>query len=269
MNRVRATIFILAAIFISFFLSRDALARFFWQKNGDARLAYFLNFSDADLAIQLGNYYFGNTAGKSEYNLKLAEKSFKKAVKIKDDILWGHYQLARIYFMNKDFDKALSEINKELEFNPGNVRSFYIRGLIFAYRGDFLKSEEDFKNFVMLMPKEWAGYNDLAWVLAEQKKYQEAERVLVSAGREVLDADKNPWLLNGLGAARLNLKKYSTAAVSLERALKFAEELTERDWGRAYPGNDPRDAAGGLSQFVAAIKSNLAKAKNGAVDNGR
>ena len=99
------------------------------------------------------------------------EQSYQKAIAIKPDIFWCHYQLARIYFMKGDFNKALEEIDKELKAHPENLRSLYVRGLIFGYRGDFVAAEKDFNHFINWAPKEWAGYNDLAWVLDKQGKY--------------------------------------------------------------------------------------------------
>ncbi|OGF92316.1 hypothetical protein A3H05_00385 [Candidatus Giovannonibacteria bacterium RIFCSPLOWO2_12_FULL_43_26] len=73
---------------------------------------------DAAEAIRLGNYYFNNGA----YDLEKAEEAFRRALKADPKILWGHYQLARIYFVKGEKDKALEEINKELEANPENLR---------------------------------------------------------------------------------------------------------------------------------------------------
>lgn len=264
------TIWFLVAVslVLIFIAKQDFLAKLVWQKHGNASLAYFLNRSDADLAIQIGNYYFNGTIGRSEYNLDRAEKSFKKALEIKEGILWGHYQLARIYFMKGDFNGAMEEVNKELKYNPENLRSLYVRGLIFGYRGNLNNAEADFKRFTEWAPTEWAGYNDLAWILSKEKKYKEAKEAIVKAQKNTADADKNPWLWNALGVAQLNLKKYSDSKKSFEKALDLAKKLTENDWAKSYPGNNPSDAKNGLSAFLGAIGENLRRAKAD-VDNSR
>src|SRR3989338_315442 len=117
---------------------------------------------DPKLEMQTGNYYFNGGA----YDLEKAEEAFKRALRADPKILWGHYQLARIYFVKGEKEKALKEINKELEANPANLRSLYVRGLINGYSGDLKNAEEDFRRFTLWAPKEWAGYNDLAWILA-------------------------------------------------------------------------------------------------------
>ena len=141
---------------------------------------------DAAEAVRLGNYYFNGAGG---YDLEKAEAGFTKAVEIDPKILWGHYQLARVYFVKGEKDRALEEINKELEVNPENLRSLYVRGLIYESSGKLAEAEADFKRFVLWAPKEWAGYNDLAWILAKEGKYREAKEVLLEGeGTEQVEA---------------------------------------------------------------------------------
>jgi tetratricopeptide (TPR) repeat protein len=251
--RFKIILFVLAAILTVFFAVRDSLARFVWEKYNNAGAAYFLNWRDADLAMQIGYYYFGG----SDYDLEKAEKAYEKALKIKPGILWGHYQLARIYFIKGDFNKAIEEINKELEYNPENLRSLYVRGLIFGYRGDLSNAEADFRRFTEWAPKEWAGYNDLAWILEKEEKYSDAEKTIQRAFSEIQDAKNNPWLWNSLGVAQLNLKEYKEAKVSFQKAKELAGKLTVNDWQRAYPGNNPENAESGLTAFRKAIAANI------------
>lgn len=254
-----------AVVIFSFFLSRDSLSRFVWQKYRWPQTALLLNRSDTDLAMLIGNYYFNGVIGSKEYNLGIAQKAFEKAVGINQKILWGHYQLARIYFIKGDYGMALSEINRELSANPENLRSLYVRGLIYGYRnqaGDLGKAEADFRRFTFWAPSEWAGYNDLAWILSKQGKYEGAEKTIKKSFSEIKEAGSNPWLWNSLGVAELNLKKYSGAAYSFKKAKELAEKLTTNDWTRAYPGNNPSTGGEGLLAFLKAIDENLKRAKN-------
>lgn len=47
-----------AALALLVFLSRDALARFFWHEFRQPAVALALVRQDADLAVEIGNYYF-------------------------------------------------------------------------------------------------------------------------------------------------------------------------------------------------------------------
>src|SRR3989338_1757379 len=214
---------------------------------------------DAAEAMRLGNYYFNGAGG---YDLEKAERAFKKAIAMDSEILWGHYQLARVYFVKGEKDKALEEINKELEANPANLRSLYVRGLIYGAMGRPQEAEADFSRFVRWAPKEWAGYNDLAWILAKEGKYADAEKVAGEGIKEAIGGEENAWLWNSLGVAQLNLKKYNDAEKSFRKALKLARNMTENEWARAYPGNNPEESARGLDAFKIAVQANF----NTAVD---
>lgn len=221
----------------------------------------------AERVMARGHYYFNGpscvktSAGEGCYDLKKAEQAYRIAVFLKPKILWGHYQLARIYFVKGEKEKALEEINNELKANPENLRSLYVRGLIYGYSGKLSEAEADFKKFIAWSPTEWAGYNDLAWILAKQGKYSEVEKTIKTAMLEIPQADKNVWLLNSLGVAQLNLKKYKEAEKTFESAQKLAQNLTLAEWAHAYPGNDPSQVAGGLEAFRRAVDFNLEKSK--------
>jgi len=253
----------LALILGAFWLSSDALARVAWGKYGQANVALALNRSDTDIFMQLGNYYFGGGA----YDLERAKEAYRSALEIEEGILWGHYQLARIYFVEGSFTQALQEINLELEHNPENFRSYYVRGLIYGYRGyygDLTKAEEDFKRFIETAYNEWAGYNDLAWILLQEEKYRETVRVIQKAFEQIPDTQEtNPWLWNSLGVAELNLQNYAEARRDFEKALAIAEEMPLAEWQSAYPGNRREDSEQGFEAFKAALQQNLKKTEQG------
>ena len=210
----------------------------------------------------LGNSYFNGSHG---YDLVKAEEAFKKAVSADHKILYGHYQLARVYFIEKKNKEALMEINKELELNPENLRSLYVRGLIRAETGNLPEAENDFRRFTAWAPKEWAGYNDLAWILSKEGKYAAAAETILRSFGAVEDAENNPWLQNILGVAYLNLKKYSEAESAFKKAQKLADNLNLNEWANAYPGNNKSMAPKGLNAFKEAIQENLRRAS--LVDN--
>ncbi len=243
-------------------------ARYVWREWRHPVLAIALDRSDAALLMEIGNAYFGSSASiaSSAYDPKLAKRAFEKAVRVDPSILWGHYQLARIAFAESDFKTALVEINTELAANPENLRSLYVRGLIYGYRGlpgDLTLAESDFTRFTAWAPSEWAGYNDLAWVLAKEGKYVEIESVMARALKSVPGGKENPWLWNMLGVARLNLGDARGATTALTSALTYASRLTPADWRAAYSGNSPTGDEEGLEAFRAGIQKNLEKARGG------
>lgn len=248
------------------YLGGDALARYAWRQWQEPALAITLDRHDAPLLMEIGSNYFGATIiGRAvqRYNPALAARAYRKALAIEPGTLWGHYQLARIAFAKGDFATALTEVNAELAANPENLRALYVRGLIYGYRnlpGDLALAEADLDRFTRWAPTEWAGYNDLAWILNKEGKYADAEAVITRAFANVPQGAQNPWLLNELGVARLNAGDAAGAHAAFASALNYALEVTPGEWRAAYTGDSPAEDAGGRAAFIASISANLAKA---------
>lgn len=250
---------ICAALLLSRVFFGNKLALVAWKRYRSPEIALALNQSNAAFSMAIGNYYFNGGA----YDLARAKRAYEQAVRIDPQIPLGHYQRARIYFVEGQFHEAREEINKELAMHPENLRSLYIRGLIDGYGGSPDLAAEDFRKFIEWSPGEWAGYNDLAWALARLKKYSDMEVVAEKGIKNAIEGALNPWLWNMRGVAQLNLKKYGAAHEAFVHAKKFSETLTDEEWRRAYPGNDPGESEGGRGAFLQAIEENLAKAKQG------
>ncbi len=243
-------------------------ARHVWKQYQGGTLTLMLDRTDTLLAMEIGEYYFGNqaaigTSGARPYNLPLAVKAFGKAIEINPTIAIAHYMRARIEFVYADFNAALADLNAELLLYPTNKRTLYMRGLTYAYRGlpgDLVLAEQDFEAFTAWAPREWAGYNDLAFVLAKEKKYSDAAKVLKEAIAKAEGGAENPWLWDALGIMELNVHNPSQAVFALTKAQKYASMLTETDWQRAYPGNNPSMALFGIEAIQGGIAKNILKA---------
>lgn len=200
--------------------------------------------------IAKGNFYFNG----GDYNLDKAAKWYKVAAFADRKASLPRYQLARIYYLNADYKNALEEIDKALSLNPENKRAFYIRGLINGYVENYKAAEDDFQKFIAWAPKEWAGYNDLAWAYYQDKDYQNAADAAVK-GLKVAPA--NAWLLNGLGVSYQALGENAKAKDALEKSAEIAKNMTAADWKRAYPGNDAQTTQWDLAQFKTDVNYNL------------
>jgi tetratricopeptide (TPR) repeat protein len=204
--------------------------------------------------MRLGRYYFNGGA----YDLEKALRAYESALTLNPDIRLAHYQIARIHFLRGDFYRALEEINKELVLHPEIPNSYYVRGLINGYAGRFSEAEADFMKFIDLVPWQWAGYNDLAWVLAKQGRFKEVRDMMDLAFERLPGAKmRNPWLWTTLGIAQLNLKDYNEAKDAFLNARALSDKMSAEDFWSAYPGNDPRGAEPAFQQFRAALHFNL------------
>ena len=243
-----------AVVIFLFFISRDILANLAWKEYKLPAVASLLNKNNAELEFELGNHYF-NVSGSGAYDLVKAEKHFERALAIDKNIPDAWHQLARIDFLRGNFPEAILKINKQIEIHGDSfMASYYMRGLISGYAGNFKQAEADFKKFLSWSKTNWAAHNDLAWVYFKLGEYKKVEMI----AREGLAYSKNnPWLLTSLGASLLNQGRKSEAKKIFESARIAAAILTEKDWSRAYPGNNPDIALKGLEEMKKTIEYNL------------
>jgi len=260
---------IVIALAVLFYTPASTVAaRYAWSRGYAGELALVLDKRDAALAFAIGEYYFGNqsaigTPRARLYDLSLAEKAYGKAIEINPSIASAHYMRARIEFVHADFNAAIADLNTELSLYPTNKRTLYMRGLTHVYRGlpgDLSLAEDDFKAFIIWAPREWAGYNDLAFVLAKENKYTEAAKVLKEGIAKADGGAANPWLWDALGVMELNLNENKAALASLIKAQALAAPLTNIDWQRAYPGNNPSVSHSGIEAIKSGIARNVLKA---------
>lgn len=254
------SIFVIMGCMASIFLSRPYIVGMIWRDLNSPQMALFLT-DNARFAFEMGDYYF-NARGSGVYNLDLARVSYEKATTLTYQLPLAHYQLARVYFVLGNVSMATAEINRELVVNPTNLRALYIRGLIEGTAGDLVSAVQDFRAFTKWAPTEWAGYNDLAWVLSKSGDYVGAKEASLAGLKSAHGAESNPWLWNSLGVAELNLKEYVEASIAFKKAFTLAEKMELKDWRRAYPGNDPASALDGLQKFRDAISENLRRTSN-------
>lgn len=252
--------FVILGCATSLFLSRPYIVGMIWRDLNSPSMALFLT-DDARFAFEMGNYYF-NVYDKGVYDLDLAAAAYERATSLNPKLPLARYQLARVYFVLGYAREAMAEINHELGVNPNNLRALYIRGLIEGTAGDYSSAVQDFGAFIKWAPTEWAGYNDLAWILEKSGDYAGAKNAALAGLKNAHAAESNPWLWNSLGVAELNLKDYAEAGAAFRKALMYAAKMEPRDWRRAYPGNDPILAEAGLREFQDVIEENLRRASN-------
>jgi len=250
---------------VIFYYYRAELGSVLWKTFRLAQPAILLN-EDAQLALDIGNYYL-NAGNTGVYDLEKAQKYFNKSLEIDPSISGPWLKLGTIDFLGGYFWSAIAKFNKQLEFHGDmNARFFmrthYMRGLTFGYIGFLGDAKADFLNLLVWNKgleneTSWAYYNDLAWIYFQMGDYQRTEEVAEEA---LLSYPDNPWLLNMRGVALLNLERKDVARTILSRAIEEGRKLTEEDWKRAYPGNDPRLAGQGLSAMIEALEFNLSLA---------
>lgn len=219
---------------------------------------------NTDDPFELGQYYFNHgDSADGTYDIEKARQYFEQAVAEdpKVDLLAWH-QLGRIDFLKGDFESALFHFHKQIEYFSDELPNvYYMIALTYGYQARIErvfeawdKAESNFKKYLTYDPKSpWARV-DLAWVLFAQGKYEEMKGPLEIG---LLHHPDNPWLLNMYGLALLNTGEKAKANSYFSWALNEANKLTEAEWGRSYPGNDPAIWGRGLEEFRSIVAGNL------------
>ena len=206
------------------------------------------------LAFDYGERHF-SSKNPREYNIDAAEYFFEQAAHLNPDILYLHHQRARIAFLRGDYGTALQEINIQIELHGTSTpNSYYVRGLIEGFVGDYIDAASDYEEFLVFDPKDWAAINDYAWVLLKSGRSEDAVKV---TNEGLLLFPTNAWLLNSNAIALYEIHDIVHARLQAQRAIVAVDALTDEQWSYAYPGNDPAIAHDGLNAFKLSTRTNL------------
>jgi tetratricopeptide (TPR) repeat protein len=222
-----------------------------WNRTRLDGLALAVASNSNALRQSIAYYYFN----EGDYDL---EKSKAQLQELYDNGLRDYvtiYQLARIYFINGRYDIALDLLDENLWRYPEWKRTYYTRGLVHTYRGQFEAAEKDFKAFLEWKSDEWPAYNDLAWVQLKAGKYEESLETAVGA---LVHFPDNLWLNNTAGVAAWNAGDLEAAERFLENAQDAVQTMSVDVWGSAYPGNNPATYESSLTAMRDAVAQNLA-----------
>ncbi len=208
----------------------------------------------AERAFAYGERHF-SAADTRLYDIDRAEYFFQKTAYLDPATPYLFHELARVQFLRGDFNSAKVYINMQIaRFGDAAPNSYYIRGLIEGFAGEYDASIRDYQHFLSFEPNNWAAINDYAWVLLKAGRSIEAAQV---TGHALNDAPRNPWLLNSNAIALYEIGEYEQALIKANAAKEAAKTVESDDWLRAYPGNDPRAATMGIAALRASIEQNV------------
>lgn len=204
--------------------------------------------SAADYIAQAREYTGGST-----HNLDKAIELYEQALAVDATNQEALYNLARAYYVNREYDKSFDAIAAYKEQYPDNPRIHYVAGLAYGFAGDLDTAEAEFTAFLDSEINEWQGYLDLAWVYFQQGAFEDAQRVLKDG---IAEHGANAWLNTSLGATLVARGEYERAEDVLRVAALQAKEVTLGDWQRNYSMNGPAAYEGGLTSLKSAIALN-------------
>ncbi len=205
-------------------------------------------------ASAYGNRHF-SAKNSALYDIDKAEYFYQKAAALDPSYPYVNHQLARLEFLRSRFPQAMQYINKQIALNgDATPNSYYVRGLIEGFRGNYEDSAKDYERYLESDPHNWAAINDYSWVLLKAHRFAEAAE---ATDKGLVYFPENPWLLNSHAIALYELGRYGEALVEVQKAQDVVSVLSREQWLVAYPGNDPRIAELGVSAFKKAVEDNI------------
>ncbi len=208
------------------------------------------------ISFKVGNVFFGDI--KLLYNINIAQMLYKRSVNpvfSQPVPQYAHHQLSRTYFIQGKLYTALKEAKKELELYPNSIATYYILGLTYGYINKEYDAINAFSIYIEANQKAWAPRNDKAWL---QFRIGDIDGAIKTLGPVVETHPYNVWVQNTYCVLMINKRELILAKNACQKAKHVAEAMTEKSWGIAYPGNDPRIYGTGLQAMRLSIDNNLA-----------
>ncbi len=86
----------------------------------------------------------------------------------------AHFFLGQYYYGRDEDDKAIAELNKAIAIDKSFAPAYNILGYTYREKGDYMKAEEAFKNYVRLVPNEANPHDSLAELYMKMGRYEDA-----------------------------------------------------------------------------------------------
>lgn len=215
----------------------------------DVRIALAAN---EEVAYQYAVKHF-DAAHADDYDIDRAAVLFDRVYAMNPNHPYVQHQRARVAFLRSDFSVALMRIDEAVEKGT-TPSSYYMRGLIKGFMGDYEGAAKDYEMYLRTDPKNWAAITDYSWVLIKAGKPLEG---LVALDWGLLYWPDNPWLLNTKATAHFDRGEYIKAKDAIMKAKSAVDSVTPDAWSRAYPGNDPLIAPQGVDVFRKSVEENM------------
>ncbi len=192
--------------------------------------------------------------GFTEYaqGMRLRENDdFKKGVEILTKAIsygdkpWYYYERGLCYFFLKDYDKALSDLNKSVELYPEYRNGLFWRSWAYRKKDMFAEALDDLDLLVSLEPDEFKYIKNRAYVLTKFDQFDEAVEDYKTAVK--LD-DKNAEMWSYLGwYSNYKLNDYQTAIDAYKKATELNPDNPAYMYHYSVALNNMRDCNMGVT----------------------
>ena len=99
----------------------------------------------------------------------------------------AHFNLGGYYFGQQDYAKAIEHYKRATELDPAYSRAFNILGYAHRQAGDYASAEQDFQNYIKLIPNDPNPYDSYGELLLKMGRFDDA----IAQYRKALAIDAN------------------------------------------------------------------------------
>jgi Tfp pilus assembly protein PilF len=183
------------------------------------------NALDKNSSFALSHYIMG-VIQEDLGNIDEAIQEYKKALKVDNDNLVIHLNLASSYIKKSDTAGAIEELNRASGIDPEAIEPHALLALLYSSKGDFDLATREYeialKNASKLQPKNIDIYKSLGAIYLQQKKFKDAENTY----RLIIDLSPNDAQAHFYLANVYNeLSKNVLAEKELRRALELKPDF--------------------------------------------
>jgi len=129
-------------------------------------------------------------------------------------------ELASGYFESDKPTVALDEVKQAISADPDYAPAFSLRGLIYMRLGDYELASESFRRATALNPRDADTLQNHGWLMCQQKRYDEADRLFGQAAAMPGYANR-PKTLMTQGLCQMRAGRTAQAETTLQAAYEL------------------------------------------------
>jgi len=140
-----------------------------------------------------------------------------------------HRQMADQFMVQRDYNLALSEINKAIALNPANQKAILSKGDIYFYMGELVKAEEEYRKLLQHEDVAYYSYGlaRLTDLYSLQGKFKASQKKVIEGIERAEKAEEIHWISGWYIASvyiELASGNFEPALRDVARAFDFAGE---------------------------------------------
>jgi len=182
---------------------------------------------DFDKALKLNPNYVMAYYRRGDAWLNKAITDFKRVLELDPDNFFTKLELFRIYldrgnvfYINKDYDRAISDFSKAIKINPKSYDAYVHRGSALNDKRDYDRAISDFSEAIKINPNFFKAYfgRGKAWFFA--KNYDRA----ISDFNKAIEIDQTQAIAYYFcGLSWQNKKDYDRAIQFLDKTIEIVK----------------------------------------------